>query len=61
MKIIPVASTGFAAKEILDDMESHLEVPHYLEVYKEKLKDEKLCVEKIAQLIIEILNNNNPA
>lgn len=61
LKIIPVASTGFAAEKILDDMEFHLEVPHYLEVYKDRLKDEKLCVEKIAKLIIEILNNNNPA
>ena len=62
LKIIPVASTGYAAQKILEDMESCFAVPGYLEKYTEALKDTDREVDQVADIVIEILNNinNNP-
>ena len=58
LKLIPVASTGYAAEKILNDMESKFQKPFYLEKYIEKLRDKNLDVEHVADVVIEILNNN---
>lgn len=62
LKIIPVASTGYAAQKILENMESNYVVPGYLEKYTEALKDTNKEVVQVVDIIIEILNNihNNP-
>lgn len=57
LKLIPVASTGYAAEKILNDMESKFQKPFYLEKYIEKLRDKNLDVEQVADVVIEILNN----
>ena len=62
LNIIPVASTGYAAQKILENMESKNEVPSHLEKYTDALKDTNKDVDQVADLVIEILNNihNNP-
>ncbi len=56
--IIPIASTGYAAKEIFIKIENDIENFKYLKDYLHVLKNEKNAA-KIVKTIIQILDNIN--
>lgn len=56
--IIPIASTGFATKEIFDKIKEDLIKFPYLENYLQAIEFE-VCPEKIAKIIYTIISENN--
>lgn len=56
--IIPVASTGFAAREIFKKIKENLIEYPYLENYLQNI-DSEVCPKKIAKVIYTIISENN--
>jgi hypothetical protein len=58
LKIIPIASTGFAAKKIMDIVCEHSDKYPYLVDYIEKLSNEK-NIDNIINVVLKIINKGD--
>ena len=54
--IIPIGSTGYAAKTILNDVKSNISDYPYLVSYLDRLETET-DVDKLVEIVVEIINN----